>query len=261
LALAILALGVAVFPYCANAQYGSEKGSIGGSIGVPFFITDPNMSSGQEPRIILKYHFGYVITDKWRLSTRGGFGWVGYDQTLAPFPLPECCGTFDLTKVDQLSTVNPFTFTMNYTHILSDSWMLFAGAGPGIYRINILNDRKTIWDPVTFERFTWWSPGISLEGGGEFFFPANRNVSLEFMSTYNWIFSSDYDRYPSGYNGDHSYIDFDFGVNVYFGLGSPKVEGVFGDEDNADTGSPLDEETEETEETEEIEETSESTSP
>jgi hypothetical protein len=232
LALAILASGVAVFPYSANAQYAPEKGSIGATIGVPFFITDSDMSTGQRPRIILKYHLAYAITDKWRFSTRGGFGWVGYDRVQAPFPLPECCGTYDLTKVDQLSIVKPFTFVMHYTHVLSDTWMLFGGLGPGIYGIDIQNDRKTIHDPVTFERFKWWSPGISLEGGAELFIPANRNVSLEFMSTYNWIFSAEYERYPSGYKGDHSYIDFNFGVNVYFNLGTPEVEGVLGDEEN-----------------------------
>lgn len=250
LALAILALGVAVVPYSAKAQYGSERGSLGATIGVPFFVTDSDMKTGLRPRLMFKYHFGYVITESWRFSTRGGFGWTGYSDVPAPFPLQQCCGNPpDLTKGDQLSTVMPFTFTMDYTHSLSESWMLFAGLGPGLYYLNLKNDRKTIHDPVTYERFNWWSPGVSLEAGGEFFFPTNRNVSLEFMSTYNYIFSSDEDSYPSGYNGNHSFVDFNFGVNVYFGLGSPIIEGVFSDEeDNAGTGTepPTEEESEST---------------
>jgi hypothetical protein len=235
LALAILALGVAVVPYSAEAQYSPESGSLGGTIGVPFFITDSDMKTGQSPRIMLKYHFGYVMTEKWRFSTRGGYGWVGYDIVPAPFPLEQCCDNPpDLTKGDQLTSIMPFTATVDYTHTLSDSWMLFAGLGPGLYKLNVMNDRKTVSDPVTFERYKWWSPGVSVEGGAEFFFPTNRNVSLEFMSTYNYILSADEEKLPSGYNGNHSYIDFNFGVNVYFGLGSPKVEGVFQDEeDNA----------------------------
>jgi hypothetical protein len=239
LALAILALGVAVVPYSGHAQYGPEKGSLGASVGVPFFLTDSDMKTGQSPRLIFKYHFGYVITEKWRFSTRGGFGWVGYDAVPAPFPLQQCCGDPpDETKGDQLSIVMPFTFTMNYTHTLNDSWMLFGGLGPGLYNINIQNDRKTVHDPITFQRYKWWAPGIALEGGAEFFFPSNRNVSLEFMSTYNYMFSSDEETYPSGYNGNHSFVDFNFGVNVYFGLGTPEVEGVFSDEeDNAGTAT------------------------
>lgn len=238
LALAILALGVSVVPYSANAQYGSEKGSLGATIGVPFFVTDSDMKTGERPRIILKYHFGYVLNDNWRFSTRGGYGWTGYAPVPAPFPLQQCCGNPpDLTKGDQLTSITLFTATMNYTHFLSESWMLFGGLGPGLYKLNVMNDRKTVYDPATYERFIWWSPGVSFEAGAEFFFPSNRNVSLEFMSTYNYLFSSDEERYPSGYNGNHSYIDFNFGANVYFSLGGPaQVEGVFSDEeDNAGT--------------------------
>ena len=117
--------------------------------------------------------------------------------------------------------------------------------------MEILNDRRVVNDPVTFERFTTWDPGFSLEVGGEYFLPANRNVSFEFMTSYNYILSADEDRFPSGYNGNHSWLDLDFGVNVYFNLpgSEPEVSGVLGDDEEAsdtDTDAGADATTEET---------------
>ena len=235
LAPAILALGIVIFPYSVFAQSEPGQGSLGGSIGLPRFLTDNDMSEGQKPRVMFRFHFGYVFSEKLRLSLRGGFGWVGYAAVPAPFPLQGGSGSIDVTKVDQLTTLAPFTLALDYTIRTSEGWLFYGGIGPGLYRWNILNDRRTVHDPVTFERFIAFAPGIEIEVGAEHFLPANRNVGLEFFSTYNYMLSADEDRFPSGYNGNHSWIDLNFGVNVYFNLGGSdsEVVPVFSEDDEA----------------------------
>ena len=235
LAPAILAMGIVIFPYSLFAQSYAGQGSLGGSLGIPRFLTDSDMSQGQRPRGIGKFHFGYVFSEKLRLSLRGGFGWVGYNSVPAPFPLQGGSGSIDFTKVDQLTTLAPFTLALDYTIRSSEGWLFYGGLGPGLYRWNILNDRRTVHDPASFERFLAFAPGIEIEVGAEHFVPANRNVGLEFFTTYNYMFSADEERWPSGYNGNHSWFDLNFGVNVYFDLGGsdPEVIPVSTDDDDA----------------------------
>ena len=103
-------------------------------MGVPFFFTDFDVAEGKQPRVIGKFHFGYVFNPKLRLSIRGGFGWTGYSSVPAPFPLQGGGGSLDSTKADQLTTVVPMNVSLLYTHQLNDNWTLFGGGGPGMYR-------------------------------------------------------------------------------------------------------------------------------
>lgn len=241
-ALALLALGFIAFPYSADAQYEEGKGSLGGSVGAIFTLADHDIKHGQKLRPIFKLHFGYVMTERFRLSLRGGFGWKAYSgDFLAPYPLQQCCGNPpDVTKVDMKTLIYPFTGVVQYTKSLNDSWMLFGGLGPGIYNVQVTNDNKVVHDPVTFVRVNQTSPGLAAELGAEMFFPSNPNVSFEYMGTIHWIFSHDVTNFPSGFGGNDAFWDLNFGVNIYFGLpgsaSSPSasdVTPIFSDEDNA----------------------------
>lgn len=222
-ALAALAAGLVAFPSVVQAQYAPGKGSLGGSLGVPEILATGELKRGQRPRMIGKLHFQYVMANDWRLSLRGGFGWLGWsDKQPAPFVLQAEQPGGDATRGDQLLIFNPFTAAITRTQKLSGSWQAFLGAGPGAYRINIQNDHRTIFDPVTHDRYKFGSFGLSGEGGAEYFLPANRNVSLEGVASIHYLFDDHKDRYPSGYSGKHIFSDLSIGVNVYFRpLGSP----------------------------------------
>jgi hypothetical protein len=164
-----------------------------------------------------KGNFQYVMTNKWRASFKFGYGWNGYsDKWNAPFILQAEQVNGDTTKGDQLTIMSPFTAVVHYLHPISKSWLGYVGAGPGVYRVNITNDGRTIYDPVTHERFKFGSFGASGEAGAEYFLPSNKNVAFTLAGTVNYLFDSHKDRFPSGYSGPYIFSDISFGVNVYF---------------------------------------------
>jgi len=74
---------------CASDAFAQEpttgKGSIGMTLGAPFFLADDDTKEGQSPRLFGLANFQYVMSPKSRLSASFGYGWVGYkDGTLAP---------------------------------------------------------------------------------------------------------------------------------------------------------------------------------
>jgi hypothetical protein len=215
----------------ASAEYGPGKGSLGGTLGVPFLYATQEMRAGQQVRVMGKLHFQYVFTPAMRLSLRGGFGWMHYSEDeLAPYPFPSDNSTqsaevYDTTRVDQLMTWQPFTAALVHTGDLNAAGSLkwFGGAGLGLYRFNVMNDRRTVKDPVTKKELSNVSPGATGELGVEYFLPANKNVSFEWLGTMNYLFEANGGKYPSGYAGRHGFIDVSFGVNVYFGTGPARV--------------------------------------
>ena len=237
----LLALGLAALSYPALAQDTPGKGSLGGSIGMPFILADEDLSQGIRPRAILKLHFQYILAPQWRLSFRGGFGWTGYaDDAPIPYPVPSGTGGMDSTGIDILTYLYPFTATATYTRSLSEGWKVFGGGGLGVYNVKIVNDRVQIQDPITLEPYSLWSPGFALEAGAEYAIPANRNVAFEWNISFHRMLRGDETMYPSGYQGPHAFLDVNFGVNVYFGLGDtePAVTPVLEDEEGEATAPP-----------------------
>jgi hypothetical protein len=187
-------------------------------LGYPFILAPGELKWGQMPRIMGKGHFQYVINQKWRTSIKFGFGWFGWsDKFNAPFILQAEQVNGDTTKGDQILIMNPFTAVMQYQHPLGKSWLGFAGLGPGVFRVDIQNDGRTIYDPVTHNRYKFGSFGVSGEAGAEYFLPANKNVSLLTMGSVDYLFGgASKEKYPSGYSGKYWFADISIGVNVYF---------------------------------------------
>src|SRR5438067_7794779 len=134
----------------ARADVLPGNGSIGGSVGVPYFLADHDTKDGQAPRLLGQFHFQYVFTPDLRLSMRFGYGWVGYkDNAPSPYPLPRSNGGFETTKVDMLTNFQPITATLLHSlRAQGKGWVPYVGAGAGLYRLNIVNQRKTIYDPA-----------------------------------------------------------------------------------------------------------------
>lgn len=217
-ALAALAAGLFAVPSIAHAQDETGKGSLGATLGYPLILSPGELKWGQKPRLMGKGNFQYVINNRWRTSFKFGYGWFGWsDQFNAPFVLQAEQAGGDTTKGDQLLIMNPFTAVVHYTHPLGKSWLGFVGLGPGAFRVNIQNDHRTIFDPVTHERYKFGSFGLSGELGAEYFLAANKNVSLLGMGSFDYLFGgASKEKFPSGYSGTYMFMDLNIGVNVYF---------------------------------------------
>lgn len=244
---ALVALGLAALSHPVGAQDSPGKGSLGATVGVPFVLADDDLSEGIRPRLMMMLHFQYVISPVWRFSLRGGFGWTGYSgEVPAPYPYPSSGGGVDSTKVDQLTYIYPIYASLGRVHQLHENWKVMGGLGLGMYNIKIDNDRDPIRDPVTFEIYDLWAPGLSLEAGGEYSLPANRNVGFEANVTFHQLLTSSPERYPSGFGGKHAYLDLNFGVNVYFSLpgSEPAVKPALGEDgEPAETTAPAEPDT------------------
>jgi hypothetical protein len=216
---AVLALAaVAAFASGAAAET-AGKGSVGGSIGVPFFLSDEDTKNGQSPRVLGQLHFQYVFTPKTRIALAGGYGWVGYkDGTLAPYKMVDPA-TGDSVQVmdDVLTKIQPFSLTLLRSFRAQGSgWVPYAGAGINLTRIEIVNDRRKIKDPATFDSYVNWAPGVQAQGGFEYFLGSNDNVSFDLHARFAKLFSKDEEQFPTGFTGPHTYAAINFGVNVYF---------------------------------------------
>ena len=216
-ALAVLAAGLVAIPSVVHAEPTQGDGSLGATLGVPLVFSPGDLKHGQKPRIMGKGNFQYVMNRKWRAAFKFGYGWNGYSDAFnAPFVLQAAEPAGDTTKGDQLTIMNPFTAVVHYMHPMGKNWLGYLGGGPGVYRVNITNDHRTIFDPVTHERFKFGSFGLSGEGGAEYFLPSNKNVSLTLAGTVNYLFDKNKDKFPSGYQGTYIFADVSLGVNVYF---------------------------------------------
>ena len=216
-AMAALAAMV-LFAPSALAQT-AGKGSVGGSIGVPFFLADEDTKNGQSPRLLGQFQFQYAMNNRNRVAFGAGYGWVGYKAgTVAPYRMFHP-GLNDSVAVmdDALTKVVPVSAT--FFHSFADQgkgWAPYAGLGVNVTRLEIVNDRQKIKDPATFDSYVNWAPGIHAQGGTELFVGSKKNVAFDWNVRFAKLFSKDEEQFPSGFTGPHTYMAINFGVNVYF---------------------------------------------
>lgn len=224
-ALAVMAVSVSGSNAVADVEPG--KGSIGGLIGVPFFLADEDTKAGSSPRILGQIDFQYVFTKQTRLSLQFGYGWVGYKGgTPAPYKMPDSSGDSTSTMDDVLTKFQPITASLLHAFKPQEQGLVpYAGAGVNLTRMEIVNDRIKVQDPATFKDWVNWSFGVQARAGLEYFLPANRNVSFDWSARWAYQFSESGTDLPSGYTKNDSYLTLNFGVNVYFWpIGQKPVE-------------------------------------
>jgi hypothetical protein len=211
-ALVVIAPGV-------SAQGTAGKGALGGILGVPFFLADEDTKNGQSPRILAQGQFQYAFTPKTRVAIGAGFGWIGYKEgTVAPYRMFHP-GLGDSVQVmdDVLTKFQPITVSLLRSfRDQGKGWVPYAGGGVNLTRIEIVNDRRKIKDPATFDSYVNWAPGVQAQGGFEYFLGSNQNVSFDGHARLSKLFSKDEEKFPSGFTGPHTYFSVNFGVNVYF---------------------------------------------
>ena len=79
-------------------------------------------------------------------------------------------------------------------------------------------------DPTTFARFRKAVPGVYASAGVEKRF--SKYVTGTGDLVYHYMFSEDKTDFPSGFNGNKSYLQARLGVNVYFSV-SERIETGF----------------------------------
>jgi len=217
-AVAVLA-AMAVFVSDASAQVKSGMGSLGANVGVPIFLSDSDTKTGQVPRLLAQADFQYVFSPHWRLAAQFGYGWIGYkDGIPSPYPLidPDTGGLV-YTMQDVLTKFQPLALSMLYAPKgQTGKWGPYIGGGGSITRMEIVEKRKRIQDPATFDEWVNWGFGVQVLAGAEYFIPSKRTVSLDFSARYNYLFTKNTENFPSGFTDNDSYVNINFGVNVYF---------------------------------------------
>jgi len=180
-AIAVLA-AMAIFVSDAGAQVAPGKASLGVQVGVPSFTGDSDLKLGQSPRLIGHAHFQYLFSDKWRLSTTFGYGWVGYKEgTPSPYPVydPET-GDSVTVRDEMLSKIVPVNLTMiRALGKQGEGFTPYIGAGLGLTHLEIVNDRLKIKDPATFDAQATWQPGAHALAGVEYTLPSNKSVTFD----------------------------------------------------------------------------------
>jgi hypothetical protein len=224
-AVAIAATAASVSNAFAQAKPG--QGSLGMNLGVPYFTSDADTRDGQVPRVILNAHFQYKIDERWRFATGFGYGWVGYKETApSPYPLRDPdSGDSVTTKRDVLTKIQPIQTALIYSFDPeATKWAPYAGLGATITRMEIVNKRKRIKDPATFDEWVNWSFGANMLAGTELWMGEAKTVSLDWSLRWTYLFSKDLERFPSGFQNNDSFFNFNFGVNVYFWPGGKPIE-------------------------------------
>jgi phosphoribosylformimino-5-aminoimidazole carboxamide ribotide isomerase len=159
---------------------------------------DADYSEGASSRPAFAGHFRYVVSPHFRWQISPGFTWSGYSSKLK-MPVPDGNFPADTQKSTNLVLLLPMTFQLQYL-VHTKRWHYHLGAGPGVYRLWIENERVPLVDPVSFFRHQGLYAGVSGELGVERFVRALPSTSVEACVASHWVFAQRDDQFPTGYN-------------------------------------------------------------
>jgi hypothetical protein len=203
-------------PAKAHRTAGDAAGraGIGALIGGSYFYAAQDFSQGALPRWDFSGHWRYSFSDRWRGQISIGFTWAAYDKnTAAPFTSLDF--PTQTSKEGFLTQLVPTTAQLQY-RFGNSKWNYHIGAGPGLYRVVVQDERKVQKDPVTLEvhQNTWW--GVSGEVGMEKFARTLPSTSFEINAVTHFVFAKDDVRFPSGFSSNLGAFAIRMGVNYYF---------------------------------------------
>jgi len=207
----------AVAPAGAKHRVGTDaagRGGIGGLIGGSYFYAADDYSQGALPRFDFSGHWRYSFSDRWRGQFSFGFTWAAYDKTeSAPFASIDF--PTQTTKEGFITQLVPISVQLQ-RRFGGSKWQYHVGAGPGLYRVMVQDDRKVQKDPVTFETHRNMYPGFTVEFGMERFAKTLPNTSFEINAGTHYVFSEDKEKFPSGFNSALGAFAIRLGANYYF---------------------------------------------
>ena len=198
------------------------RGSIGGQLGGAWILAEKDYSKGAQPRLSLSGQYGYVISKKWRWQVSPYFAWNAYGVGNR-IPFRDTNFPADTTKDQILTQIAGGNAQLQYQR-MRGNWLWHFGFGPSLYRIVVQNHRKVLKDPVTRDLHQGQYLGAMVEVGAEHFFKELNNTSLEYTLGYQDVFAKRDDQFPSGFNGNVSFVEFRVGAHYYFDFKSKKPD-------------------------------------
>jgi outer membrane protein W len=198
----LLALLVIALPFPASAFDQVGNGGIGFRGGLVKFIQDRITAEDAQPRLSGDLLFSYVYSDHIIMDVTIGYAWNRLNKDDDRF---------------WLATSVPITLGGRY--LLWDGKKIrpYLGAGGGMYVWSIQSkDLGAAKDPITFERLRRADAGVYGTVGVER--TMSKHISATADGSYHYIFASNPDDFPSGYNGNKGYAQVRIGVVFYFTL-------------------------------------------
>lgn len=184
-------------------------GGIGFRGGIPKFTGDADIKKDASPRLSGDLAFAYVYDDDIVVDLNIGYAWnrLGDDKEL-----------FVVTSV-------PMTIGARYLFKRQSRLRPYVGLGGGAYIWTIhTRDLGASKDPITFERLRRADLGFYGVAGAERrmskYVTANADVS------YHSIMAEDTEAFPSGYNGNKSYLLARLGITFFFSLSERLDQGL-----------------------------------
>ncbi len=227
--VAVLAM-LAVASACLAAETGSVPGhgGVGGQLGASSFTPDRliggeyfgDYSAGAKARFAFGAHWRYVMTPHLRWQISPGFIWAGYSRD-EPVPFADPNFPTDTDKRDYLTLMLPMSAQLQF-QVRRGSWIYYAGAGPGLYRVWIQNHRKVLEDPASKKLHRGIYPGATVQIGFERFLKSLPSTSLEIAGIGHVAMARRDKQFPSGFNSNVGAMELRVGGNYYFTPGVKK---------------------------------------
>jgi hypothetical protein len=226
-----LAAMLTMAPVClaADSSGAPGQGSLGGGFGFSSFLADGDYTLSRDgtgtgrdvwktrdasSRFAFAADLRYQASKhvRWQLSP--GFLWAGYNKR-APIPFRTNTSPTDSLKGKVLTLMLPISAQIQLCQ-RTKNWMFHEGAGPGIYRIWLEQNRRVIKDPVTKKLHVGFYPGGSAEIGAEYFLKSQTAVSIEFTATSHFAFAQRDEQFVSGFDSNVWTAEGRIGVNYHF---------------------------------------------
>ena len=200
----------------AEVRTGSApgRGGVGGSIGGSRFDLAQDYSKGSLPRFDFSGRYRYVFSHHWRFQISPGFTWSAYSKT-EPAPFVDTAFPTKTTKEHYLTLMIPVSAQLQMTWG-GRPWAYFLGAGPGVYRVWIENERKVLRDPESLRLHRGIYLGGTAELGVERFLKSLPNTSLEVSLAQHYVAATRDEQFPSGWNSSVGALALRVGGNYYF---------------------------------------------
>lgn len=231
-AMALLTVASACLAAEGDPSYKPGSGGVGGQFGGSYFGVDRmvggewfgDYSHGAMPRFSFAGQFRYVHSRHLRWQFSPGFTWTSYrTATVIPFSDPNHPTT--RVKDEMLTLMAPLTAQAQYV-ARRGQWFYHAGAGPGLYRIWIENERKVLMDPQSMKLHRGLYPGATFELGAERFLRRITTTSIEFAWVNHLVFAQRDEQFLRGFNSNLMATEFRVGLNYYFDPLRSKAKGI-----------------------------------
>jgi opacity protein-like surface antigen len=183
------------------------------------FVLDQNgqkipVAENLDPRLAGDLAFEYIWSDHVAIELSTSWAWSAIKH-----------GSEAYQDSFYVTTSVPFLLSARYRMRHGKAWRPYVGGGAGGYWVSVLSkDLGPSKDPQTFQDVRRFVPGFYLTGGVEK--GLTKTVTATGDLAYHYTFWEDKENFPSGLNGNKSYIQLRLGLVFHFSV-SERIETGF----------------------------------